>query len=461
VAFRTTIRRIVLTSAAVAVASIATTPAWAQLSWPKFGRTEEPADPFQSRPGMTPPASNVPGTPTEPRAAERPVVSRETYVAQRDRTAERPNYRDGSAFNDRGQTGSNNVRPAQYTLPAERNAGPREAAPDRPDPLLAAQAMARVGPEVILLGDVVGPVNQQLAARLRDGVIGPADIERERELLMRRAITNLIDQKLVLTVARRDIPAEALPKIEQSINEQFDKTQLKNLLEQTGAKTTQELAEMLKQSGSSLARQRKLYFERSVMQEWIRREVDFNPEVTHDDMLMYYREHTDEFAIKGQARWEELAVRFEEFPTKADAWRAIAEMGNRVLSRQASFAQVAREQSQGATASAGGARDWTSRGSLAAKEMDAALFSLPVGQMSRILEGPTGFHIIRVVERQDDSMRPFVEAQVEIRDTIRKQKTDRGIQGYLAELRANTPVWTIFDGPPQELAEVREGGPLR
>jgi hypothetical protein len=205
-----------------------------------------------------------------------------------------------------------------------------------------------------------------------------------------------------------------------------------------------------------------LYFEKSVTQEWIRREVNFEPEVTHDEMLAYYRERPEEFAIKAQARWEELMVRLDEFPKRQDAWRALAEMGNRVLMRQADFAQVAREQSQGATASAGGARDWTTRGSLASKEMDATLFSLPVGKLSKIIEGPTGFHIIRVVERKDDAMRPFVEAQVDIRDTIRRQKTDREIKEYLAKLRANTPVWTIFDGPPKELAEAGEaGGPIR
>lgn len=458
----------------VAVAAVAVFDAFdgaasAQISLPRFGRADDPVDPFQSRPGMTPPADRVPGTPTEPRAAERPVAPRPTYVAQRNATPERRDY----ASNDYAPNDYNTndaSRDRNYPGPSERPSAPpagptdgiREAAPGMPDPLLAAQPVARVGPEVILVGDVLGPVNQQLAARLRDGAIRPEDIERERELLIRQAIKNLIDQKLVMTVARRDLPAEAIPKIEQSINEQFDKTQLKNLLEQTKAKTTHELDDMLKQNGSSLARQRKLYFERSVMQEWIRREVNFDPEVTHDDMLAYFHEHADEFSIKAQARWEELMVRFEEFPTKADAWRAVAEMGNRVLSRQASFAQVAREQSQGATSSEGGARHWTSRGGLAAKEMDEALFSLPVGQMSKIIEGPTGFHILRVVERKDDSMRPFLEAQVEIRDTIRKQKTDREIKEYLAKLRANTPVWTIFDGPPQKLAEAGEaGGPLR
>jgi hypothetical protein len=256
---------------------------------------------------------------------------RETYVAQRDADyGRREPTPPVSSPGDR-------VQPLGPNRSPPPNGAGNAQPPEMPDPLVAAQPIARVGSEVILVGDVLGPVNQQLAMRLRDGAIGQHEIEREREKLLRQALTTLIDQKLVILVARREIPPEALPKIEQSVNEQFDKTQLKSLLEQTKAKTKSELDELLKQSGSSLARQRKLYFEKSVTQEWIRREVNFEPEVTHDEMLAYYRERPEEFAIKAQARWEELMVRLDEFPTRADAWRALAEMGNRVLLRQATF----------------------------------------------------------------------------------------------------------------------------
>lgn len=466
------IRRAVLGALALFVAGAIGSPAAAQFSLPAFGERAEPVDPFQSRPGLAPPPESVGGTPTQPLRTERaidprqPQPSRSQYapnVAQAPRVAQRdvPYERRDDAPSYRTANNGAPNQPAASNGPANR---PRSDNPfgENPDPLLAAQPIARVGPEVILVADVLGPVNQQLASRLRDGIIKPHEVDREREKLIRLAINNLIDQKLVVTVARRELPPEAIPKIEKSMNEQFDKSQLKNLFEQAKVSTTHELDEMLKQSGSSLARQRKMYFERSIMQEWIRREVNFEPEVTHDDMLAYYRDHADEFAIKAQARWEELMVRFEEFPTKADAWRALADMGNRVWAREASFAQVAKEQSQGATASNGGARDWTTRGSHASAEMDQALFTLPVGQMSKIIEGPTGFHIVRVVERKEDSKRPFVEAQVDIRETIKKQKTDRAIKEYLLKLRANIPVWTIFDGPPQELAEAGAAGtPIR
>jgi hypothetical protein len=471
VACTSCIRRIVVVVLAFAAMNAIAGMCAAQFSLPGFGERGDPVDPFQSRPGMAAPAT--PGTPTQPIPSERVANPRDNYVtqanygepannpnraAQRDYPAERREYAPSGQpqYPDTAQSTPGNSPPSDNRPPPDHPFGGQQ------DPLFATKPVARVGPEVILVADVLGPVNQQLASRLREGVIQEHEVPREQEKLLRVAINNLIDQKLVVTVARRELPAEALPKIEQSMNEQFDKTQLKSLYEQAKVSTQRELDEMLKQSGSSLARQRKMYFERSMMQEWVRREVNFDAEVTHDEMLAYYRDHADEFSIKAQARWEEMMVRFEEFTTKAEAWHAVAAMGNRVWNRQAPFAQVAREQSQGATASEGGVRDWTTRGSHASAEIDAALFTLPVGQLSKIIEGPTGLHIVRVIERQEDSKRPFVEAQVEIREKIKKQKADGEVKEYLIRLRADIPVWTIFDGPPEELAEAgAAGGPIR
>ena len=64
-------------------------------------------------------------------------------------------------------------------------------------------------------------------------------------------------------------------------------------------------------------------------------------------------------------------------------------MGNEVL-RGGDFATMAQARSHGPTASKGGQHDWTSKGSLVSKEIDAAIFSLTVGRMSQIIEDSKG-----------------------------------------------------------------------
>lgn len=342
-------------------------------------------------------------------------------------------------------------RVAQYQAPPQSVDAAAAASGDRdlnyrpPTPPLppVAQPIARIGDETIFDVELAGPVNQQLAQRARPGM-SPREIESLRRELTKQALASIIDQKIVVYKARRELPADAWPKVEKSVNEQFEKTHVKELMTRANAKTRQELDRIMQQSGTSIERQKKSYLERSLAAQWIRKEVNYEPEVTHQEMLDFYQQHRDEYRVKGRVNWEELAARFDQFPTKDAAYQAIAEMGNEVFTGRP-FAEVARTKSQGITASQGGGRGWTNQGSLASEALDGVLFTMRPATLSRILEDQRGFFIVRVIERQDAAYKNFVDVQTEIRDKIRKEKVDRGVKDYLAKLRAHTPVWTIFD----------------
>ena len=122
-------------------------------------------------------------------------------------------------------------------------------------------------------------------------------------------------------------------------------------------------------------------------------------------------------------------------------------MGNDVLEGKP-FADIARTRSEGPTASFGGAYDWTTKGSLASKVVDEAVFTLPVGQLSTILDDGAALHIVRVTERTEAGRTPFIEAQVGIRETLYDERRKREMDDYLAKLKERTPVWTVFDDQP-------------
>ena len=119
-------------------------------------------------------------------------------------------------------------------------------------------------------------------------------------------------------------------------------------------------------------------------------------------------------------------------------------MGNEVFNGRP-FNEVAREKSDGATASNGGVFDWTSKGSLVSTKLDEALFELPIGQLSSILEDGDTLHIIRVTERTEAGRTPFIDAQVGIRGKLLAEQRNNEMSSYLQRLRDRTPVWTIFD----------------
>jgi parvulin-like peptidyl-prolyl isomerase len=309
--------------------------------------------------------------------------------------------------------------------------------------------MARVGSEVILAGELFTGIPEMRAKNQQV----PKDVleAKIREILKQR-LEQKIDEKLICQHAQRTIPKENFPKIKDNVAREFENSQVPRMMQGMKARTRQELDEMLRASGTSLEMQKRAFVEQVLAHEWIKQQIKVDEDVGHGEMLDYYRKHLSEFETPARARWEQLTVRVPRFPSRQAAYDALARMGNQVIDG-APLAEVARAQSQGATASEGGFWDWTHQGSLASEVLDRAIFGdrtrpgLPVGSLSPILEDDQGLHIIRVLERQGPRRTPFLEAQVEIRKKIRAARETQARQDYLARLRRAAPVWTAFDPP--------------
>jgi len=308
----------------------------------------------------------------------------------------------------------------------------------------SAQIVARVGSEVILAGEVLPGINQ-LIEQNRSRM--SADELREQiDKLIQQRLPSVIETRLIYLDAKRTIPPENFPRVEDALAKRFEEVEVHELMERADSGSRQQLEDKLQAMGTSLERQKRAFIQRSLAQQWMHEKLNLNKEITHQDMMQYYHDHGADFDHPARARWEELMVRIAEYLSKEAARAALARLGNRVL-QGVPLEQIARAESDGITAEEGGAQDWTTQGSLVAEQIDRALFGLPVGQLSPILESERGYHIVRVTERQEAHRTPFHEAQGEIREKIREQRARDAMQKYMDQLKASTPVWTIFDEP--------------
>ena len=220
----------------------------------------------------------------------------------------------------------------------------------------------------------------------------------------------------------RNIPADAVPKIEKGFNDTFDKMYLRKMMEGEGCGSLPELEAKFRRMGTTVEAVRRQTFESAFAARWLDDHVKSDDEITHEDMQTYYREHFTEYEKPRRLRWEHLMARFSKFDSKADAFQAIAQWGNEVL-RGTPFADVAKAHSHDPSASDGGVHPWTNEGSLRSAVLDRALFELPADKLSQIIEDDRGFHIVRVIERDDTTCMPFTEAQ-----TRNPQEDSRGAQ---------------------------------
>jgi peptidyl-prolyl cis-trans isomerase C len=205
-----------------------------------------------------------------------------------------------------------------------------------------------------------------------------------------------------------------------------------------------ELDAQLRHYGSSLEKQLRYYGENLLGQSIMRNHIRQNPDVTHQEMLDYYNAHAVDYALTAKARFEILTVKFANFPDRTQAWNAICAMGNEVFFGKV-FAAVARQSSQEPNAANGGQYDWISQGSLASEPIDRAVFTLEVGKLSQVIEDATGFHIVRVQERQEAGSVSFVDAQPKIKEAIQKEKREADYKKFLVGLSTRTKVWTVFE----------------
>jgi len=261
-----------------------------------------------------------------------------------------------------------------------------------------------------------------------------------------------IETLLVYVDACREIPADKLPEIRKNVDKAFDEQQLPQMMRQEGAANSLEFEQRLRQRGMTLDRMRKMFFERGLAQEWLRKNVGGDEEIPHAELIAWYQNHLEEYEFPAQARFEVLTVKMGLKRSRAAAWDMLAAMGNEVLGGRP-FAEVAQSRSEGPTAAQGGGFDWTNQGSLASKKLDEAIFALPTGELSAIIEDGEALHIVRVVERKAAGRTPFLDAQVGIRDQLVLDKRRQASDDYLAKLRARTPVWTVFDDPTGSAAQ--------
>jgi parvulin-like peptidyl-prolyl isomerase len=347
------------------------------------------------------------------------------------------------------------------------------------------RTVAIVGDRHILYGEI-GPTVEQILAPLAAQITSDyerKELEKVREQLTRQYLRQYVDTKLMYLEferqleknAGRDKLVEARTGIERKMRESFEKDllamrekvagakaeriqelmrrdptlpRLAMLMKQHQCETMQELDTVLRQYGSSLDKQIRFYGENILGRSTLGRQITTNPEVTHEEMLDYYAANADEFAVPAKAKFELLTVKFANHPTRNEAWNKLAQMGNEVYFG-APFATIAKKHSEEPRAAEGGAYDWTTKGSLASKVIDQAIFTLEPGKLSQILEDERGVHIVRVLEREEEHQVAFLDAQPSIKEAIVLKKREEDFKKALESQRTGVAIWTIYDEQPE------------
>lgn len=293
-----------------------------------------------------------------------------------------------------------------------------------------ARVIAKVNGAPIFAGDVLDKYGDYL--RVARTKLSPEDYIKLREAIIQRDLRGHIERRLLVERMRSSLKPDQAKQFEQHIDKLFE-TEVAKLKGELKALSRTELELALKERDSSLSAVRAAFGTNRMAMEYLASKVERPPSPTRPELVAYYQEHLDDYAIPARVKWQQIQVSFDGQTSRKDARTKIGQ-AQQELQRGTPFEAVAKKYSDGPTAGEGGNWDWTQIGALAESKLEDMLFAEPVGKVSDVWEGKTAYHLIRVVDRQTESRQPFAEVQDAIEEKLNVERQKNLPQDFVRKL---------------------------
>ena len=302
----------------------------------------------------------------------------------------------------------------------------------------AGRAAARVGDEVITLHDLVLTIKAQLINRNP----GHSLSREELNMVAKSMLAHLIERTLIAQEAKRVLKnPKQLDRLYEAADKYWREEELPPLMRHYLADNEFQLKQKLTDAGLPLEFLHQSYRQEFLAQVYLDQKLSEGRKVELPEMLRYYNDHLHdkEYDRPAQITWRELVVEKGHHPNPADARRKADNLLAR-LKRGESFATLARTESEGPSSiRAQGGLMQTSPGSYAVEAVNQALGSLPLNQVSPVLEGPTSLHIVLVENRRAAGPASFEEVQDQMRNKVMYNKMRKAREVFLAQAEARRP----------------------
>jgi parvulin-like peptidyl-prolyl isomerase len=169
--------------------------------------------------------------------------------------------------------------------------------------------------------------------------------------------------------------------------------------------------------------------ERMLIEKLIARDVSAKIEVTDEDAQRHFNANRKAYATEKRVRVAQIVL--------PDSDRAEGILKR--LKAGEDFGKVAREVSIGPEAARGGDLGFFEPGVMP-DAIDRMVFSLPVGKVSRVAQSPYGFHIFKVLGREEAGGRKFTDVKEKLIADLRKLKEADAYQVWIEGLKAKAQI---------------------
>ena len=273
----------------------------------------------------------------------------------------------------------------------------------------------------------------------------PEDFENFREMLVKRDLSGHIQRRLLVERMKSSLKPDQVKAMNAHLDQLFDQ-EIAKLKRELKVSTRTELELELNKKGTTLQNVKDNFSTERLAMEFLVLKSEKPEPIDRLDLVAYYKEHAEDYAIPAKVKWEHVQVSYGPERSKVEAKRRI-EAAAAELDSGVPFEEVAKKYSDGSTAKSGGQRDWMGPGNLSDTKLEKQLFELPIGKLSPLYEGPAEWQLVRVTGREKSSRTPFGEVQEEIRTKIEEGQRQNGSQKLFKKLMEEAVIETKYDPP--------------
>jgi len=166
--------------------------------------------------------------------------------------------------------------------------------------------------------------------------------------------------------------------------------------------------------------------EQKLLKKIIEKKTEMLPPISHLSIASYYKEHVMEFRHSSRANVIQVV---SETRKDAEAIMARIRGGEKLI-------DLAKQESIYSTPQNDYDINWITK-DIFPSQLSDIIFSIPIGEISDIIETTYGYHIIKVLQREPEGQRGILEVKDEIENILLENAREEHYQEWLGELKNN------------------------
>jgi peptidyl-prolyl cis-trans isomerase SurA len=299
--------------------------------------------------------------------------------------------------------------------------------PITPNGTVAEDIIVRINDQIITRSEYERSEQQLLQDAQQQQGVPPAEFQARLKDLLR----DMIDSQLLLSKGK-----------ELGVNCDADTIrQLDEIRKQNHLPDMESLEKAAKSQGISFEDFKQNIRSQCIRQSVVRDEVGRHLNLTHTQEEVYFKAHAKEFEVPEQVHLSEILIPTPENATEAQlaAAQAKANAAAAKLKAGTAFAEVAKTDSGGPTASAGGDLGDFKRGTLG-QVLEDATFPLPVGADTPPIRTRQGYVILHVDSHRNAGVPDLKDVETEVQNAIYVEQLQPALRAYLTKARQDAYV---------------------